>query len=362
MDNERRKNVEGGIFLVLFCLTIPAANWMIGHVGTVCVPNGPVPGAGRAWHHGALRCADGRRRAGAARSGAAPARRRVRHRRDRCRRGDFAGLAPPSLVMASAVAFLLSEFADFAVYTPLARRRLVAAVVASSVVGLVVDFDRISVARLRFARVPARPDDRQALDGAAGNSLGRLSAPPRRTARTGGRVRPAMSFVRRDPAKRHHRHHHHDAAEEGHSPLLDGGRNAVRLFRQARGRSGLHAALRSGARGSGDAGELVEADIYARRHRGHAGELRGRRRCHGRDRRRHLRRHSVHAHGQARRHRAHHRRRDARQARRAGHRPAGLVRGRGGAGLGQPADLRRLERADRLRRLRDFSGRHHRCR
>jgi uncharacterized PurR-regulated membrane protein YhhQ (DUF165 family) len=43
------------------------------------------------------------------------------------------------LVLASATAFLLSEFADFAVYTPLARRRLVAAVVASSVAGLVVD-------------------------------------------------------------------------------------------------------------------------------------------------------------------------------------------------------------------------------
>ena len=50
-----------------------------------------------------------------------------------------AGLAPPALVLASAIAFLLSEFADFAVYTPLARRRLVAAVIASSVVGLVVD-------------------------------------------------------------------------------------------------------------------------------------------------------------------------------------------------------------------------------
>ena len=41
--------------------------------------------------------------------------------------------------MAATVAFLLSELADFAVYTPLARRRLVAAVVASSFVGLVVD-------------------------------------------------------------------------------------------------------------------------------------------------------------------------------------------------------------------------------
>ena len=43
------------------------------------------------------------------------------------------------LVLASGVAFLLSEFADLGVYTPLARRRLVLAVVASSVVGLVVD-------------------------------------------------------------------------------------------------------------------------------------------------------------------------------------------------------------------------------
>jgi uncharacterized PurR-regulated membrane protein YhhQ (DUF165 family) len=48
-------------------------------------------------------------------------------------------LAPAALVAASTAAFLLSEFADFAVYTPLARRRLVLAVLASSVAGLVVD-------------------------------------------------------------------------------------------------------------------------------------------------------------------------------------------------------------------------------
>ena len=48
-------------------------------------------------------------------------------------------IAPPSLVTASTAAFLLSELADFAVYTPLARRRLVTAVVASSLVGLVFD-------------------------------------------------------------------------------------------------------------------------------------------------------------------------------------------------------------------------------
>jgi hypothetical protein len=48
-------------------------------------------------------------------------------------------IAPRALVIASTAAFLLSEFADFAVYTPLARRRLVLAVFASSLVGLVVD-------------------------------------------------------------------------------------------------------------------------------------------------------------------------------------------------------------------------------
>jgi uncharacterized PurR-regulated membrane protein YhhQ (DUF165 family) len=48
-------------------------------------------------------------------------------------------LAPPALVIASAVAFLLSEFADLGVYTPLARRGLVLAVVASGVAGLIVD-------------------------------------------------------------------------------------------------------------------------------------------------------------------------------------------------------------------------------
>src|SRR6185312_557168 len=49
------------------------------------------------------------------------------------------GLAPPSLLLASAAEFLLSELADFVVYTKLASRRLVAAVIASSIVGLIVD-------------------------------------------------------------------------------------------------------------------------------------------------------------------------------------------------------------------------------
>jgi len=139
IDNEKRNHVEGSIFLVLFCLTIPAANWMIGHVGTICVSNGPcllpvAPGimapSGVLMVGAALVLRDLVQRRlgvefglGAIVSGAAIS----------------AGLAPPSLVLASATAFFLSEFADFAVYTPLARRRLVVAVVASSIVGLIVD-------------------------------------------------------------------------------------------------------------------------------------------------------------------------------------------------------------------------------
>ena len=48
-------------------------------------------------------------------------------------------IAPVALVVASASAFLLSELADLAVYTPLARRRMVTAVILSSMAGLVVD-------------------------------------------------------------------------------------------------------------------------------------------------------------------------------------------------------------------------------
>jgi uncharacterized PurR-regulated membrane protein YhhQ (DUF165 family) len=45
----------------------------------------------------------------------------------------------PTFAFASGAAFLISELADFAVYTPLARRSFVGGVVASNVVGTVVD-------------------------------------------------------------------------------------------------------------------------------------------------------------------------------------------------------------------------------
>jgi queuosine precursor transporter len=130
---------EGIAFLVLFGLTIPTANWLIGHIGTVCLPHGPclvpvAPGlmapSGVTMIGFALVLRDLVQRrlgigvaVGAILAGSAIS----------------ASLAPPALVFASATAFLLSELADFAVYTPLARRRLVAAVLASSLCGLVVD-------------------------------------------------------------------------------------------------------------------------------------------------------------------------------------------------------------------------------
>ncbi|MFA6265843.1 MAG: VUT family protein [Pseudolabrys sp.] len=139
MSIESRKNIEGAIFLVLFCLTLPAANWMVGHVGTVCSADGPclVPVApGLLAPSGVLLI------------GAALVLRDLVQRRLGVEfglgaiivgAGISAAISPPSLVTASAAAFLLSEMADFAVYTPLARRRLVLAVVASSMAGLVID-------------------------------------------------------------------------------------------------------------------------------------------------------------------------------------------------------------------------------
>src|SRR5215470_12989886 len=137
--NDTRRLLEGLVCLVLFGLTIPAANWLIGNAGTVCLPNGPclvpvAPGlmapSGVTMIGFALVLRDLVQRrlgvgvaVGAILAGAAIS----------------ALLAPAALVVASAVAFLLSEAADLAVYTPLARRRLIAAVIASGLVGLVVD-------------------------------------------------------------------------------------------------------------------------------------------------------------------------------------------------------------------------------
>lgn len=139
MTTYQRLRLEGYLYLVAFGLCIPAANWMIGHVGTTCVPNGPclVPVApGLLAPSGVLMIGLAlvlrdlvQRRLGpgwtavAIISGALLS----------------AWIAPGALVLASASAFLLSEFADMAVYTPLQKKRLVLAVLLSGLVGLTID-------------------------------------------------------------------------------------------------------------------------------------------------------------------------------------------------------------------------------
>ena len=129
----------GWLAFACFLGSIPLANWMIQHVGTVCIAHGPcvVPVApGIMAPSGVLTV------------GAALVLRDVVQRCLGLRFGLLAValgtilsalVAPASLVLASGTAFALSELADCAVYTPLQQRRLVTAVVASSVVGLVVD-------------------------------------------------------------------------------------------------------------------------------------------------------------------------------------------------------------------------------
>ena len=131
--------VEGGIYFIAFLFCIPLANWMIGNVGTVCVVDGPclLPVG-----------PDIMAPSGVLMIGAALVLRDMVQRRLGKKWALIAivigaalsaYVAPPALVVASAAAFLLSELADFAVYTPLQERRLVLAVLASSAVGLVID-------------------------------------------------------------------------------------------------------------------------------------------------------------------------------------------------------------------------------
>lgn len=122
-----------------FLLCLPAANWLIGNVGTKCVPNGPclIPvGFGMMAPSGVLLI------------GLALVLRDAVHRllglwwalAAIVAGGAISfGVSPPALAIASMTAFLLSELLDLAVYAPLARRRLALAVLASGVVGAAVD-------------------------------------------------------------------------------------------------------------------------------------------------------------------------------------------------------------------------------
>lgn len=133
---------------------IPLANWLIQNVGTVCVPNGPCllpvfPGVMAP--------------SGVLVIGAALVLRDFVHELA----GRWVSLAcvvggaalsllfsPGALALASAAAFLFSEVADWAVYDRLRKRALWGAVLASGLVGAIIDsvlFSSIAFGTVKWA-------------------------------------------------------------------------------------------------------------------------------------------------------------------------------------------------------------------
>jgi queuosine precursor transporter len=127
------------ILILAYIATIPAANFLIGHVGTVCIPQGPclipvLPGimapSGVLMIGAALLLRDlVQRQYGANWSLACVAAGTVL---------SFL-IAAPALALASGTAFLFSELVDFAAYTPLARRRFYLALIVSCGAGALAD-------------------------------------------------------------------------------------------------------------------------------------------------------------------------------------------------------------------------------
>ena len=126
------------LVFILFAATIPAANWLIGNVGS-CIPGGPcvIPvGFGLMAPSGVLMI------------GVALVLRDWLHELAGWKMAMVAvvvgaglslAVSPPSLAVASGAAFLLSELADLAVYARLRARSRPLAVMASQVVGAAID-------------------------------------------------------------------------------------------------------------------------------------------------------------------------------------------------------------------------------
>lgn len=126
-----RRFWTAAVFTAAYLLTIPAANWLVAHNphGWWVPPNLRAP-AGVYMVGVALVLRDvARELAGrAVVAGAVVAGALVSY-----------DLATPALAVASGAAFLLGEGLDMAVYEPLRRRGLVAAMLASNTVGLIAD-------------------------------------------------------------------------------------------------------------------------------------------------------------------------------------------------------------------------------
>lgn len=146
------RNREGYVYLVLFVASIWAANYFVTRVGATCVPAGPclIP----VWP--GIMAPSGVLMIGAGFT--------LRDLVQRRLGKTWAMLAivvgallsaylSTSLAIASGTAFLLSELLDLLVYTPLQRKNLILATVASNVVGLTVDsmvFLSLAFGSLRF--------------------------------------------------------------------------------------------------------------------------------------------------------------------------------------------------------------------
>lgn len=120
----------GAAFLVAYIASIAVANWMTATFGLVPIGFGLAVTAGTFAAGAALVLRDGVQTAlgkawvlGAIVAGAAL---------------SFA-LSTPAIAVASGVAFLVSEFVDFAVFTPMRGRSLSGAVLLSSIVSAPVD-------------------------------------------------------------------------------------------------------------------------------------------------------------------------------------------------------------------------------
>jgi queuosine precursor transporter len=126
---QRRRSILGAAYLVGYMATIVAANWATSSYGMVPVGLGLVAPAGVYFAGLTFTLRDlthetfGRRLVllaillGALMS----------------------AVIAPALGVASGVAFLVSELADFAVYSPLRDRNWYGAVLASNIVGLIID-------------------------------------------------------------------------------------------------------------------------------------------------------------------------------------------------------------------------------
>lgn len=125
--------------IAAFAATIPAANWLIGNVGTECIPQGPCLLPVGFWLHAP---------SGVLMIGLALVLRDMVHEAGGVKAALLAVLlggvvswlfAPPALVVASVAAFMLAELADLTVYAPLRKRSIGLAILASGAVGSVVD-------------------------------------------------------------------------------------------------------------------------------------------------------------------------------------------------------------------------------